>query len=324
MLIRRNVLAASALHALALPLWAQAPSADWPSRPVKIILGFPPGQSSDTGARRFAAELQKAFGQAFVVENRPGAGATLAARDVTKAAPDGYTLLHTSSGPLTVAPHLYATLGFDPMKDLEPVGFVGRAPLLLLVRADSPIKTMRDLVAASAKRELTCGSGGNGVTNHLAQEMFKQVSGAKLLHVPYKGAAPALQDLMGGAIEAMFEATPPALPHVRAGRLRALAVTSAARFADLPDVPTVAETYPGFEVVTWSVLAVPKGTPATIVDKLAVQLNRIQADPAFKAATTADGAETTTDSTPAKAKAHVLAEFDKWGSVIRRANIKLD
>ncbi len=324
MLNRRKLLAASAMQAIAAPLWAQTPGSDWPTRPVKIILGFPPGQSSDTGARRFAAELQKAFAQPFVVENRPGAGATLAARDVSKAMPDGYTLLHTSSGPLTVAPHLYSTLGFDPMKDLEPVGFVGRAPLLLVVRADSPLKTMGDLVAASSKRELTCGSGGNGVTNHLALEMFRQASAAKLLHVPYKGAAPALQDLMGGAIELMFEATPPVLPHVRAGRLRALAVTSTTRFAALPDVPTVAETYAGFDVVTWSVLAVPKGTPAAIVDKLATQLNKIQVEPAFKAITTADGAETTADSTPAKTKAYVLSEFDKWGSVIRRAGIKLE
>lgn len=324
MLSRRRVLATATLSALAPPLWAQAPAPDWPNKVVKIIVGFPPGQSSDVGARMYAAELQKVFGQTFVVDNRPGAGATLAARDASRAATDGYSLLYTSSGPLTVAPHLYSKLGFDPMKDLEPVGLLGRSPLLLLVPSASPIKTARDLVTASGKRELTCGSGGNGVTNHLALEMFKQVSGAKLLHVPYKGTAPALQDLMGGAIEAMFETTAPALPHVRAGRLRALAITSSTRLAELPDVPTLAETYPGFEVMTWSVFAVPKGTPAVVIDRLARELNKIQAEPVFNATVVANGAVPTTDSTPARAKAYAMAEFQKWGDIIRRANIKLE
>lgn len=324
MLSRRQVLAVPALGFTAPPLWAQGPAPDWPTKPVKIVVGFPPGQASDVGARMYAAELQKAFGQAFVVENRPGVGATLAARDVSKAAPDGYSLLYTSSGPLTVAPHLYSKLGFDPLKDLELVGLLGRSPLLLLVATDSPIKTVRDLVAASGKREPTCGSGGNGVTNHLALELFKQVSGAKLLHVPYKGAAPALQDLMGGAIEVMFETTPASLPHVRTGRLRALAVTSSTRLAELPDVPTMAEIFPGFDVMTWSVFAVPKGTPAAIIDKLAAQLNKIQSDPAFKATVLANGAEPTTNSTPAKTRAYAMAESEKWRDIIRRANIKLD
>jgi tripartite-type tricarboxylate transporter receptor subunit TctC len=324
MLDRRRLLVATVLSPVALSGWAQVPASDWPNKPVKIVVGFPPGQASDVGARMYAAELQKAFGQAFVVENRPGVGATLAARDVSRAAPDGYSLLYTSSGPLTVAPHLYSKLGFDPLKDLELVGLLGRSPLFLLVPADSPLKTVRDLIAASAKRELSCGSGGNGVTNHLALEMFKQVSGAKLLHVPYKGAAPALQDLMGGAIELMFETTPASLPQVRTGRLRPLAVTSSTRLAELPDVPTMAEIFPGFEVMTWSVFAVPKGAPAAIVDKLAAQLNKIQADPVFKAAVLANGAEPTPNSTPAKARAYAVAESEKWRDIIRRANIKLD
>lgn len=324
MLHRRHILAGAAFGACGLPALTQPQEPDWPGKPVKIVVGFPPGQASDVGARMYAAELNKMFAQAFVVDNRPGAGATMAARDVAKAAADGYSLLYTSSGPLTAAPHLYGKLGFDPMKDLEPVGLLGRSPLVLPVRPDSAIKSVRDLVETSARQDLNCGSGGNGVTNHLALEMFKGVSGARLTHVPYKGAAPALADLMGGQIQVLFETTSAALPHVRSGRLRALAVTAPSRHPDLPDVPTVAESYPGFDVVTWAVFAVPKGTPRGIVDKLALALNKIQADPAFRATVLLNGAEPTTDSTPAKAKAYAMAEFEKWGRVIRQANIKLE
>ena len=323
MLNRRHMIAAATLSLLPLPLWAQDGAADWPSRAVKIILGFPPGQGSDVAARLFAAELQKAFGQPFVVDNRPGAGATLAARDVAKAPPDGYNLLFTSSGPLTVAPHLYANLGFDPMKDLEIVALVGRTPLLLVVRADSPIKTLPELVAAASRQEMNFGSGGNGVTNHLALEMLKSVSGARLVHVPYKGAAPALNDLMGGHIQVMFETSSAALSQVRAGRLRALAVSSPTRYSDLPDVPTVAEFYPGFDATAWAAFAVPRGTPKGIVDKLAAQLSKIQLEPAMKDKLIQSGIEPTPDSTPATAKAYAMKEFEKWGRIIREANVKL-
>ncbi len=324
---RRHMLAAAALGALPPVLRAQgaspAGSTDWPNRAVKIILGFPAGQGSDVLARIYAAELQKAFGQAFVVDNRPGAGATLAARDVARSAPDGYSLLFTSSGPLTVAPHLYGNLGFDPMKDLEPVALVGRSPLILLVRPESPIKTLPELVAAAKQRDLNCGSGGNGVTNHLAMEMFKIVSGARLLHVPYKGAAPALTDLMGGQIDTMFETSSAALVHVKAGRLRALAVSSPTRYSELPDVPTVAEFYSGFDAMTWAAFAVPRGTPQAIGDKLAAELAKQQEDPAVRERMTMSGVEAILGSTPAKAKAYVVAEFEKWGNIIRRANVKL-
>lgn len=323
MLSRRQMLAAGALSALLPAVMAQGPAADWPKRPVKIFLGFPPGQSSDVAARIFANELQKAFGQPFVVDNRPGAGGTVAAREVARSAPDGYSLLWTSSGPLTIAPHLYGNLGFDPMKDLELVALAARSPLILLVRPELPVKTLPELVALAGRQNLNCGSGGNGVTNHLALEMFKIVSGAKFTHVPYKGAAPALTDLMGGQIQTMFEAPSAAMAHVRAGRLRALAVTSPARYSELPNIPTVAEYYPGYEVMTWSAFAAPRGTPQPLIEKLAAQLNKIVADPAVREKLTQSGLEPAT-STPAKAKAYARAEFDKWGEIIRRANVKLE
>ncbi|WP_423456352.1 Bug family tripartite tricarboxylate transporter substrate binding protein [Ottowia sp. VDI28] len=325
MVHRRHLLAMGALGALPSVIRAEATdTTDWPKRPVKVILGFPAGQGSDVLARILSDELQKKFNQPFVVDNRPGAGATLAARDVARSAPDGYSLLFTSSGPLTVAPHLYSNLGFDPMKDLEPVGLVGRSPLILLVKADSPFKTLPDLVAAAKKKEFNCGSGGNGVTNHLAMEMFKATSGTKLVHVPYKGAAPALTDLIGGQIDTLFETTSAAMTHVKAGRLRALAVSSPTRYFDLPEVPAVAEFYPGFDAMTWAAFAVPRGTPRLLLEKLSLQLMKLQDDASVREKMIQSGVEPTPGSTQAKAKAYVMAEHQKWGDIIRRANIKLE
>jgi tripartite-type tricarboxylate transporter receptor subunit TctC len=180
------------------------------------------------------------------------------------------------------------------------------------------------MVAAARKQELNCGSGGNGVTNHLALEMFKIVSGARLVHVPYKGAAPALTDLMGGQIDTMFETTSAALVHVRAGRLRALAVSSPTRYSELPDVPTVAEYYPGFDAMTWAAFAVPRGTASGIADRLAPQLTKLQDDPSVREKMAQAGVEAVLGSTPARTKAYVVAEYEKWGDIIRRANVKLD
>lgn len=323
MIHRRHLLAGAALSALSLSVRATESTSNWPQRAVKIILGFPAGQGSDVAARLYGAELNRAFGQPFVVDNRPGAGATLAARDVAKAAPDGYNILFSSSGPLTVAPHLYPNLGFDPMKDLDIMALVGRSPLILLVRPDSPIKTLPELVAAATRQEMSCGSGGNGVTNHLAMEMFRIASGARLMHVPYKGAAPALTDLMGGQIQTLFETTSAALGHVRAGRLRALAVSSPTRYSQLPDVPTVAEFYPGFDATAWAAFAVPHGTPRDIVDKLAGELNKCQLEPGMREKLIQSGVEPTPDSTPATAKTYAKAEFEKWGRIIHQAGIKL-
>lgn len=322
-MLNRRQLIASAMGVLPLSSWSDDGAANWPNRAVKLILGFPAGQGSDVAARLYAAELNKALGQPFVVDNRPGAGATLAARDVAKAPPDGYSLLFTSSGPLTVAPHLYGNLGFDPMKELDTMALVGRSPLILLVRSDSPAGTLPELVALASRRELNCGSGGNGVTNHLALEMFRIVSGARLMHVPYKGAAPALNDLMGGQIDTLFETTSAALTHVRSGRLRALAVTSPTRYSELPGVPAVAEFYAGFDATAWAAFAVPRGTPQGIVDKLALQLGKCQLDPSMRERLIQSGVEPTPNSTPSSAKAYALAEFEKWGRIIRQANVKL-
>lgn len=321
---RRSLLAAALATAWPLALRAQAGAADWPSRAVRMLLGFPAGQGSDVLARIYAAELQKAFGQAFVVDNRPGAGATLAAREAARSAPDGYNVLFTSSGPLTVAPHLYSHLGFDPMKDLETVALIGRSPLVLLVRPDAPYKTLPELVTAAHQHDLNCGSGGNGVTNHLALEMFKIVSGARLIHVPYKGASPAMTDLMGGQIDTLFETCSAALTHIKAGRLRALAVSSLTPYAGLHEVPAVAEFYPGFDATTWAAFAVPRGTPQLIQERLAVQMSMLQEDASVREKMAQAGVEAVLGATPATSRAYVRIEYEKWGRIIRSANVKID
>lgn len=323
-MLKRRTLLGAAMALGPVSMVAQASAADWPNRAVKIVVGFPPGQSSDNLARQMAADLQQAFGQPFVVDNRPGAGATLASAIVAKAAPDGYTLLFTSTGPLTIAPHLYANLGFDSMVDLDPFVLTGRSPQFLLVRPDFPAKTLPELVSLSKANELQAGSSGNGATTHLSLELFKTLSGAKLLHVPYKGSAHVITDLMGGQIQTAFESSGGTLGHVKAGRLRPLAVTSTRRHPDLPDVPTVAEFYPGFDVDTWCMFAAPRGTPEVIKNKISAQLNKWMSDPAVKEKLMAQGVEATPGSTPAKTRAYAQAEYEKWGSVIRRANVRLE
>ena len=322
MVTRRQLLISTASLS-PLTALAQAATSDWPNRPVKVLVGFPAGQGSDVAARFYADFLHKQMGQPFVVENKPGAGATLAAGLVAAAPSDGYTVLYTSGGPMAVAPHLYK-LPFDPLKDLEPVAAVASSPLLLLVQPDHPAKTVAQLVAMARQKELQGGSGGNGVTNHLALELLKAASQARIVHVPYKGAAPAMTDLMGGHIDMMFETVAAALAHVKGGRLRALAVTSLKRHPDLEDVPALAETYSGFEAITWAMFAVPVGTPAAIVNRLNTLLNESMKEDSAKRQLRSMGIDATPGSTPASTRAYLGGEHRKWGEVIRRANIRLD
>jgi tripartite-type tricarboxylate transporter receptor subunit TctC len=322
-IIARRTFLSSALLTFSQCGQAQTTSSPWPIKPVKILVGFPPGQGSDIVARVYAAELQKILGQTFVVENKPGAGATIAVAEVARAPSDGYTIALTSSGPLTVAPHLYPNLAFDAMKDLEPIALVGLSPLVLVVRADFPANTLADLLKLASQRDLTCGSGGNGVTNHLALEMLNVKSGVNLRHVPYKGSVPALADLIGGVIDVLFDTTSTTLPHLRSGRLRALAVTSHTRYSELPQIPTVAEVFPGFEAVTWAMFVAPRGTPLELRELLAAQLVKIMRQPEIKLKLQQNGVEATPETSPQLAKAYALAEFEKWARIIKQANVKI-
>ena len=303
---------------------SQVTPTPWPSRPVKILVGFPPGQGSDVIARIFADDLQKALSIPFVVDNRPGAGALLAASAAAKSTPDGHTLLFTSSGPFTISPHLYGKQDFDSINDLEGIALLGRSPTLLLANHDFPATTIPDIVRMSMTRELDCGSSGHGITDHLTLEMLKLRSGAKLKHIPYKGSIASLTDLVGGRIQLVFASSTSANSFVRAGRVKVLAVASAERWRAMPDVPAIAETYPGFEATSWAMMAVPRGTPDAIKQRIAAQLNASMANPAVVQALATAGLEATPGTSPAAASAYARAEYEKWGEVIRKANIKIE
>ncbi len=319
---RRALLAGFALSPFAVS--AQDRSAKWPAGPVKIIVGFTPGNASDVTARVYAEELTRQYGTPFVVENRPGAGGTLAVESFVRAN-DDHTLLFGSSSLIAAAPNLYPNLRYDALKDLDTVALMGRAPLILTVRADFPARSMAEFLAlARGGAELSFGSSGNGAMNHLAMELLKHRSGIRLTHVPYKGAAQAMTDLLGGQIQVIFETTTTVLPQARAGRLRPLAVSTTARLTELPDVPTVAETFPGFEAVTWAVFCVNAGTPPANTARLAEAINRVTAMPAVRERLLAAGTQPVGDSTPASSRSYWLAEHAKWRDVIRTVGIKLE
>lgn len=323
MILRRTAIAAALVSPFA-SSFAQG-SNSWPDRAVKVVVGFPPGQTSDVIARLLSDALSKDLNASFFIDNKPGAGATLAAGLVAKAAKDGSTLLFSSSGPLTVAPSLYKNLPYDTFKEIEAVAFVGWSPLVLVVPASSPYHTISDLVQASKSgTKLFYGSGGNGVTNHLAMEMFKQTSGATFSHVPYKGAAPALTDLLGGNIHLMFETATPTMPLIAAGKLRPIATSTLVRYPELPNIPTVAETYPGFAAVPWAGFCVPTGTPVAIKRKLELAINKALADPMIRKKMLDNGFVAEQNMGAAKSLAFLKSESSKWKSVIDFAKIKVD
>ena len=322
MLSRRHFLISGACAPLAAR--AQDAGAPWPARPVKVLVGFPPGQGSDVVARIFADDLQKASSTPFVIENRPGAGALLAANAAAKAAPDGYTLLFTSSGPFTISPHLYGKQDFDSIHDLEGVALLGRSPTLLLANHDFPAATLPEIVKLSMARELDCGSSGYGITDHLTLEMLKLKTGARLKHIPYKGSIASLTDLVGGRLDLVFASSTSANSFVRTNRVKVVAVASADRWRAMPDVPAIAESYPGFEATSWAMMAVPRGTPDPVKQRLASMLNASMASPTVVQALATAGLEATPGTSPAAAKAYSVAEYRKWGDVIRQAKIRIE
>ena len=309
---------------LALPA-VQAQPAGYPEKPIRIIVPYTPGGFNDTMARVFARKLQDGLGQPVVVENKPGAGTVLGTDAGAKAAPDGYNLVVVGF-PLVVNQYIYPKLPYDTKKDFAPVILGGQTPNLLLVRADSPIKSMADLIAR-AKAEpgkLNYASAGNGTSLHLAMEYFKSVTGTDMNQIPYKGSAPMVTDLLGGQVDVMFDNLPNALPHVKAGKMRALAVTTARRLSAVPEVPTVAEQgYPGFEVAVWYGLAAPKGTPKPILDKLNAELQKALKAEDVKTIFAAQGVEVLGGSV-ADFDKFFVAQDAKWAPVIQQAGIKAE
>ncbi|GAA0764726.1 tripartite tricarboxylate transporter substrate binding protein [Ideonella azotifigens] len=324
---RRSVLASAASLAAfgsAFPLRALAADA-YPSKPITYTVAFPPGGTSDILARLIADKLGPALKGTVIVENKAGAGGSVGSEIVSHAAPDGYTLLGGTISSHAINVSLYPKLGYDPVKSFVPVTLIGTNPLVLLVKADSPYKTAKDLAAAAKSKPLTAASAGNGTSQHLALELFKYKLGLKdVVHVPYKGSGPALQDTLAGQVDMMFDTTVAAAQFIESGKLRALAVTSAKRVSSLPDVPTIAETVlPGFEVVSWQAIFAPAGTPKPLVDRLNSEIGKILA--------TADMQERLTKlgmlsqpMTSDQIQAFQKAEVTKWAEVIKAANIKVD
>ncbi|CAN5187297.1 tripartite tricarboxylate transporter substrate binding protein [soil metagenome] len=323
-LVRRPLLAfaTAALCCTALPLQAQTP---YPNRPVKLVVGYAAGGATDVLARLLAAKFTEDIGQTFIVDNRAGANSNVGAEVVTHSPPDGYTLyLFTIAN--TINPSLYDKLGYDAQKDFEPIGLMATIPNILVVNPKLPIKTVADYVkfAKDQPNGVTFASSGSGSSIHLSGEMFKLVSKSNMLHVPYRGSAPAVADLLGGQVESMFDNAPSSLPHVQAGRLRAIAITSAKRSPLLPDVPTVAESgYPDFDVQSWFGLAAPAGTPKAVIDRLNAELNKALNTPEFKQRL-ADLGATATPGTPDDFRGFVAKETRKWAVVVKASGAKAE
>ena len=319
---RRRLLALAA-GAVALPLRARhAAGEPYPSRPVHIVLGFPPGGSSDVLARLMAQWLAQRLKQPFIIDNRPGAGSNIGAEFVAKATPDGYTLLWSTSANAINAT-LYDNLNFNFIHDMIPVAAVFRVPNVMEVNPTVPVKTVAEFIAYAKANpgKINFSSGGIGTVAHVAGELFKFMTGVDIRHVPYRGSAPALIDLLGGEVQAMFDLMSTSIENIRAGKLRALAVTTATPSAALPGIPTVAETVPGYEASTWNGISAPAGTSAEIVEAISSAVAAAIADQTFRARLADVGAEPMPMST-AEVGRLIVDETEKWEKVIKFAGIK--
>ncbi len=315
-----------ALAIFALAGTVQAQANDYPAKPIRLVVPAAPGGGADFLARIVGVKLGELVGQSVVVENRAGASGTIAADGTAKSAGDGYTVLMGQSTSIVIAPQLYPKLPYDTLRDLKPVTLVAEVPNVMVVHPSVPANTVKELIAlAKAKPEmLNFGSSGNGAPSHLAGEMFKSATGTRLVHVPYKGAGPAVNALIAGEIQVMFAPIVAVLPQVKSGRLRALGVTSAKRSAAAPDLPTLAETgLTGYEISSWFGLFVPASTPAAVVDKLFKETTRVLKSPDVIERFAKEGAEPV-GSTPADFNNYVRAEFVKYNKVIKDNNIKAD
>ncbi|MCZ4315756.1 tripartite tricarboxylate transporter substrate binding protein [Comamonadaceae bacterium G21597-S1] len=318
--LRRTVLKLGLAMAALAPTFALAQA--WPNKPVRIILPYAPGGSADILARVLAQKLGASLGQQFIVENKPGASGNIGTEAAAGAVPDGYTLLLTADSNFTVNPHIYPDMRFNLVKDLVPISQLARIGVGLVVNASVPVNNVAELVAYSKARPdgLSFGSPGTGTPHHLAGELLKQMTGAKLVHIPYKGGGPALNDVLGNQVPAAFIALAVVAPHVQSGKLKLLAVTQAARSATAPTAPTVGETIKGYEVTSWLGLFAPAGTPPAIVNRVNAEVKKALLDPATAQELGARALEVVA-GTPAELAERITVENERWGKLIKDTKI---
>jgi tripartite-type tricarboxylate transporter receptor subunit TctC len=303
-----------------------AAAEQYPSRVIKWVVGYPAGGTTDILARLVTAKAGPAMGTTFIIENKPGAGGANGSDMTAKAPPDGYTIQGGTISSHAINASLYAKLPYDAIKSFQPITMIGSMPNVLVVRADSPYRSVQDLVSVVKTKpgSVNYASSGNGTSQHLSAVFFEQLTGGKMVHVPYKSSAESLNALLSGqGADLAFENLAPALPHIKAGKLRALGVTSDKRSASLPDIPAMAEILPGFSIVSWQAIFAPAGVPAPVVDKLSTELIKAINDPDTRAKLVAQGIEPSGMS-PTELAAFQKSELDKWARVIKAGNIKPD
>jgi tripartite-type tricarboxylate transporter receptor subunit TctC len=320
---RRNFAAGLAALSFA---GAAAAQANWPTKPIHLVVPFTPGGSTDILARTIGQELTKAWGQPVLIDNVPGAGGSIGADRVAKAPADGYTLLMGHIGTLAVTPSMYPSLPYDPIKSFDPVAWVARVPNVLAVNPKVNAKTLAELIALARSKpgRLNYGSGGNGSAAHIAMEYLKLKSGTFMVHVPYRGTAPAVTDVIGGQIDLIFTGAPAVMPFVKSGQLRAIAVSSPQRLPSLPDLPTVAESgkeFAGFEADQWYGVVAPAGTPPVVIAKLNAQINASLNAPALQARLQAEGAQAT-PTTPEAFGRLIVSEIERWRPVVKAGKVR--
>lgn len=322
MLIHRRAALALIASALSAGAFAQA----WPAKPIRIVVPFPPGGGTDIIARETSQRVAKATGWTFVIDNKPGAGGNLGVDSVAKSPADGYTIVLGQSSNLAINPTLYSKLPYDPQKDLTPIVLVANAPLVMVTGMNTPYKSLADVVTAAKAKpgQLNFASPGNGTVAHLTSELFQKAAGVKTQHVPYKGAAQALTDVISGTVDLYMSSVPTLLGQIKQGKLRPLAVSSAKRVDDLPGVPTINESgYRGFDAVTWFGLLAPAGTPKEVIVRLNAEFNKTLKDPELIKRLGDEGADAA-GGTPEQFAALIRDEIPRWGKVVKDSGAKVD